>query len=504
MTRTLYALIGLFLSFAISHVYGQISVSSPASGSTVSQCGSYIIHFNPGVGFSGNATAEIHLNNSSGPVVQTVGYPSGYLSGNYDNSFSASSLTPGSSYQIKVYDAYNSSNAAWSGIFTVTSLTAPTAIYQTMNNYTWIEINWPSVSGASSYGVDVATASDFSSDVVWNNHTATGTDYYGLYINGLTAGTTYYVRIKSTGPCGTSGYSSTYSFSTLTCTPPSAPTATAATNVKTAEFTANWTAVSGVTNYDLVITRQGFAPITRTGLTGTSYRFTPAHPASNYSYTVKSDIGCATAESNSISLTTTALATPAIWTTGGADEESRFFKWNAVDGASYYHVQLFNDMQLSDLADEHDVDGLEYDYDQTPCNYYWVRVRAVAATGEVSAYSQDWLDDYCCRLCCQDCRIAADGTKDEKPIISNPIDWLIPFVPFPNPADRTLTVGLPPNFHLETFSYKTLDATGRDVMLPFEISQTKATFDVSGIGPGVYLLTVTDGIVKQRTKFLRK
>ncbi|MEJ0032196.1 MAG: T9SS type A sorting domain-containing protein [Bacteroidota bacterium] len=497
MKRTLYGFtICLLFSFAIPQAHGQMTVSSPASGSVVGQCGKYIIHFSPGSGFSGNATAEVHLNNSSGAIVQTVGYPSGTLSINYDNAFNASGLTIGNSYQIKVFDAYSPTHSALSGIFTVAASTPPTVINQTANSYTWIEINWPTVIGASAYSVDVATASDFSSGVVWSNHAASLSDPYGLYINSLTAGTTYYVRIKTSSSCGSSAYSGTYAFSTPTCTPPSVPTATAATNVKTAQFTANWGTVTGATSYDLITTYGSTHHTDNT--TGTSFTFLQAHPASGYSYTVKARNACAVStESNSITLTTNALGIPGHLGYHGTDEDLNIY-WDAIDGASQYNVLMSTDSTFANVLFNETIPDHDDDVDVAPCLNYYFKVKAIAATGEQSAFSQRrWISPI-------SCRIASDGSKDNQPITDQPIDWIKPFVFFPNPADNLLTVGLPSDFHFDNFNIKTLDATGREVVLPYQLSQTKATFDVSGINSGLYIMTFTDGIVKHRSKFLRK
>ena len=88
------------------------------------------------------------------------------------------------------------------------------------------------------------TISDnFSSD-------GNGTGSFVSNIEGLTASTVYYYRAYATNSQGTA-YGEEYSFSTSGNSPPSAPVASAATNVGINSFTANWSASIGASSYRL-------------------------------------------------------------------------------------------------------------------------------------------------------------------------------------------------------------------------------------------------------------
>src|SRR5205809_8127171 len=73
------------------------------------------------------------------------------------------------------------------------------------------------------------------------------TSYNGT---GLSAGTTYYYRVRAYNGCATSLNSSVKSVTTKPCTP-AAPSAQNATNVTSRSSTAIWRSVSGAIDYRL-------------------------------------------------------------------------------------------------------------------------------------------------------------------------------------------------------------------------------------------------------------
>ncbi|MEI9918186.1 MAG: T9SS type A sorting domain-containing protein [Bacteroidota bacterium] len=487
--------------------FAGITVTSPSASSSIVACGDFTLYYTATSGFSTYVVVNVHQNNLSGTVVKTFSnVSSGYLAANYNNILSSSGLLPGN-YQIEIYDYYNPSFNGSSDVFTISTISPPTAITVVtgQTTTTGFELSWTASSGASEYRIDISTASDFSSFVPgYNDYHASGSASGGFYVTGLTAGTTYYVRIRAYTSCYTSGNSSTTSVTTQTCTAPSAPTATAATNITTCGFTAHWNAVSGVTLYDVIITRTGFSPQTFSSISGTSYAFSSSHPATGYSYVVKSR-GCTTsAESNSISVTTTALAAPHGFGANGGGSGGEYdlnISWGAVSCAAHYRFQVSQWSDFRSFEENSIVDGATSSFTKVPCLEYYVRVSSITATSEESAFSSNFYipTDAGC-----DGRMAADGPQDRDPITSDPIEWLQPFVPFPNPTDQILTIGLPYYFSYENLSVKTFDATGHIVVLPFNASRTKVTLDVSAINPGTYVITLTDGRVKRKSKFLKK
>ncbi|HZY80026.1 MAG TPA: T9SS type A sorting domain-containing protein [Cyclobacteriaceae bacterium] len=475
--------------------FGQLSVYNPSPGTVINQCQTYVLRYGPGEGFSSVASAEVHLGDWTGPTVQTLGYPAGYLSMNYDNNISAASLTPGNTYQIKVYDYYYPSNWAWSGIFTVTAFPAPTSISQMNNYYDWIEIKWPPVPGASSYGVDVATSTDFSTGIVWANHPASGTDPYGLYITGLTSGTTYYTRVRAYGSCGASGYSGIYSFSTLTCLPLSPPTANSATQVSPTQFTANWTTVPGASSYDLIVTGPGSSTSTYNTI-GNTYSVTTL-PQSNYTYKVKTRTCALSGESNTVSVASPGLSKPIMGSATGRNHSGGFWwdaSWTSVNGAASYDFQVSS---TSDFAFHWDAttSDTHYEFEAEFCATYYVRSRAKCC----GSYYSDWATAK--ELPGASCRTSAPEGHSQD--ITSAQLGSDNFTISPNPAEHILRVTFPKPLK-NSVEFVVTDLAGRNFNVASVLSETYAEVDVAELASGIYLISFTDGLFKQRSKFVKR
>src|SRR5207244_735537 len=104
-------------------------------------------------------------------------------------------------------------------------------------------LTWAAVTGATSYSVQVATDSGFTTIV--SSGSPAGTSF--TVSPPLNESTTYFWRVASTSACGTGSFSAAFSFTTL-CTLPGVPVlsspADGSTGVSTSP-TLNWNAVSG-------------------------------------------------------------------------------------------------------------------------------------------------------------------------------------------------------------------------------------------------------------------
>ncbi len=109
--------------------------------------------------------------------------------------------------------------------------------------------NWSVSTGTTAYFLDVSTSATFASFVAGYNNRNVG-NVTTFSVTGLTAGTTYYYRVRAANPCGLSGNSGTISYATLPATP-ATPTANAGTNAACTSIDANWSASAGATNYYL-------------------------------------------------------------------------------------------------------------------------------------------------------------------------------------------------------------------------------------------------------------
>jgi hypothetical protein len=201
---------------------------------------------------------------------------SSYVSG-YNNlsvsvpTSAVSGLAANTTYYFRVR-AVNSSGTS-SNSMTGSALTAPTgpvAAAATNVSNTSFKASWNSVPGASSYKLDVSTVSNFSTFVpgyLGEEVIGTSTDVVGLADN-----TTYYYRVRAVNAEETQSVSSN-TVSKLIL--PDAPVALASTSITSSGFTANWTAVTGVTSYRLDVSTSGEFTSFMTGynnltVTGTS------------------------------------------------------------------------------------------------------------------------------------------------------------------------------------------------------------------------------------------
>ncbi len=140
-------------------------------------------------------------------------------------------------------------------------------------------LTWLAATAATSYNLQVSTASNFSSPLI----NATGITTTSRAISGLANSTTYYWRVSSTNTTSTSAWSAVRSFTTAApLAIPVAPTlsspANLATNVSRTP-TMSWNAVTGAATYEIQISTDaiGFSTLAfgRTGLTARSIRVSP-------------------------------------------------------------------------------------------------------------------------------------------------------------------------------------------------------------------------------------
>jgi photosystem II stability/assembly factor-like uncharacterized protein/phosphodiesterase/alkaline phosphatase D-like protein len=303
---------------------------------------------------------------------------------------SVTGLSSGTAYSYRVRAVNVSGSSSNSNVISVLTLpAAPVSSAATSISTTGFTANWAAAFSATGYLLDVST-NNFSGYVgSYHDLPISATT---LAITGLTAGTTYQYRVRASNTSGNSAYSSTISTITL-CSP---PTATAATLVTAAGFTANWSSVTGAADYRVdVASDPSFNFIVGSynnqTVAGTSLAVTGLGSGTNYYYRVRaSNTSGSSISSGAISVLT--LPAPPVANDAVSIGSSTFTaNWSAVATATGYRIDVstglsfssfvpgYNDLAVATTSATVTVptEGITYFY----------RVRTVNATGASTSSS---------------------------------------------------------------------------------------------------------------------
>lgn len=235
------------------------------------------------------------------------------------------------------------------------------------NAATSLTLTWNAVSGATSYRVQVATNSNFTTGIVLDDSTVTATS---RNIAGLLNSTQYFWRVRATNPGGPGPYSTTFSFTTIVVPPP-APSLTSPpdgqTNVSLVP-TMTWNAAPTATSYRLQVARDTLFAILvfdDSLIVGTSRQIAQLISNTTYYWRVRAkNIGGVSPFSSRFGFTTTQAPStplqllPADSATGVSSTPR--FVWATVIGATSYTLQvateptfsspILNDSTITDTA----------------------------------------------------------------------------------------------------------------------------------------------------------
>lgn len=199
------------------------------------------------------------------------------------------------------------------------TVATPSGLSQTAATATAVQYSWKPVTGATQYGCSYSVdGSTWSNEVV-----ETSTMHV---FNGLTAGKTYYVKVRAFGAGAWGAYSASYAVSTS----PKVVTTVSQTEVSTSSVTVTWSAVEGVSGYNVWIGKAGKQTklVKATAGTTTSLTINGLTPDTKYTVEVvpfiKSQNGflaCGEVASNK-----------KVVTLGGAVKKFKLKKWNPVTG----------------------------------------------------------------------------------------------------------------------------------------------------------------------------
>ncbi|NLD91586.1 MAG: 4Fe-4S binding protein [Fibrobacter sp.] len=228
---------------------------------------------------------------------------------------------------------YSSYSSVASGK-TDAALSAPGTLTKGTVTDSSIAISWQSASGALSYKVYFSTSQNGTYEV---HGTATGTQYT---LNGLTAGTTYYIKVTAISGTRESAASGVLSAQTAVKAA-SVPSGVKATSVSATSITVIWTAVESAVSY-IIYGGTSSSSLAQIGTsTSTTFSHTGLTAATTYYYAVASvNAGGTSARSTTVSAATgtAAPSTPTGLTATVASSTSITVKFNTVTGATGYKL----------------------------------------------------------------------------------------------------------------------------------------------------------------------
>jgi len=282
-----------------------------------------------------------------------------------------SGLTADTSYTLKVIasNAGGDSSAVSVSASTLPNLpAAPTSLSVDNITQTAARLNWTKSSGATSYEVNGGALSQWT-DV---------SDVATYTFSGLTANTTYNLRVRAVNRAGTSGPAA-FSTSTLPNIP-ATPTGLAASAQTRNGITLGWTKSVGATGYKVQVDSGAATTL------GDVATYTFSGLSADTSYTLKviafNRAGDSAAATLSASTLPNAPAAPTSLQTSGISQTAITLSWTKSTGATGYKVQA-NSGTVTTLGDvaTHTFTGL------TANTAYTLNVIAFNSGGESSAAS---------------------------------------------------------------------------------------------------------------------
>ena len=377
-------------SFATLSTPSAPSLSSPSNGS--STCDTTPT-FSWG-SVSGATSYRIQVDDSSSfssPAINTTTSSSNYTPG--------SALSPGT-YYWRVQASNSCGDGSWSSTWSFTILSTPSApsLSSPSNGSSTCDttptFSWGSVSGATSYRIQVDDSSSFSSPAI--NTTTSSSNYTPG--SALSPGT-YYWRVQASNSCGDGSWSSTWSFTILST--PSAPSLSSPSNGSSTSDTTpdfDWSSVSEATSYRIQVDNNSNFSSPEIDTTVLSSNYTPGSALSPdiYYWRVQASNSCGTGPWSSVvwelTIETDCPQPPAPSLTSpsnssNTNNDTPTFDWDAATDSDEYQIQVDNNSDFSSS----EIDETTTSTDYTPASglsdgtYYW-HVRGHNTSGGCDVY----------------------------------------------------------------------------------------------------------------------
>lgn len=296
-------------------------------------------------------------------------------------------LQPGTAYYFRIRAKNTSGSSANSSISAFTTLpTPPTATVATGVGGGSFMANWSTVSGASSYRLDVSTVPTFASFVPLYNDLEVPLN--SQTVSGLSGGTVYYYRVRAVHPTGTSSSSNVIQVTTAP-----APPVASVSNVLSNSFAANSSSAPSATEYRLDVSTNSsflsYLPGLQDVSAGTSYLVAGLTPNTQYYLRFRARNASGTSiNSNTVSVVTQ-LSSPTA--NHSAISASSFtVSWGVIAGATEYRLDVSSSSTFTSGVIQSNMQVLSTSQiistGLMPNTIYYYRVRAANPTN-TSSYS---------------------------------------------------------------------------------------------------------------------
>lgn len=333
-----------------------------------------------------------------------TGYVTGYQNLRVGNvtTLNITGLTANTQYFYRVRGYNSGGESINSNVVSATTLpnapAAPAALSAQSLTQTGFTAMWNAVSGVTGYYLDVATDINFGTILAGYNNLDVGNNT-AWGVTGLTANTQYFYRLRGYNLGGPGSNSNIITVTTLP-NAPAGPVATAATNIRSDRFTANWNASAGASSYKLEVAIDNQFQNMLSNYSNidignvTSYEVTGLTPNNNYFYRIRSaNAAGVSGPSNVVSVTTLMIVPPAPTALPGTKISNTSFSanWSQVTSAQGYYLEVATDAGFANILPSYNgIDaGNVSSYTVSGINYntnYYYRVRGYN-TGGAGAYS---------------------------------------------------------------------------------------------------------------------
>jgi hypothetical protein len=229
---------------------------------------------------------------------------------------------------------------------------SPVALEASGVSQTGFFANWKTVTGAMKYFIDVSTNNGFNSFISGFNNKDVG-DISGFQLTGISAGATYYYRIRAANLAGTSNNSNVITVPLIGL---GSPVVNNSTGISQTSFIINWNSLQGASGYTIDVS---FTPDFISFLPGfnnkdvgnnLSYVITGLNPGNTYYYRIRGYSGTVNGANSNATKVETIPAEPVSVPASKIAQTGFIANWKASPGAVSYFIDVSTRNNFSEFV----------------------------------------------------------------------------------------------------------------------------------------------------------